>query len=245
MAAVQERVAELRGLTRRYGDDGGRSGAGPAGGGVDAVLAWAATAAERLAELADDGSLGERLEGERTGLREALGTHAQALSAARTEAAERLGGLVGAELAELAMPHARLDAAVTQRDLAAAEPGDPTGPAGPAGLTLPDGRVVAFGRHGVDDVELLLSPHDGAPARPLSRGASGGELSRVMLALEVVLAGLGPGADLRVRRGGRRRRRPGRGRDRPPAGPARRRTPRSWWSPTCPRSRRTPTATSW
>jgi DNA repair protein RecN (Recombination protein N) len=48
------------------------------------------------------------------------------------------------------------------------------------------------GPHGADDVTLLLTAHSGAPARPLARGASGGELSRVMLALEVVLAGLDP-----------------------------------------------------
>jgi DNA repair protein RecN (Recombination protein N) len=181
MAAVQDRVAALRGLTRRYGEDGG----------VDAVLAWAQTAAARLADLADDGSLRERLEGERTALREALGSSAEALSTARTAAAERLGRLVGVELAELAMPHARLDAAVSQRTVGAdAAAGPDLGPG--TGLRLPDGRLVAYGRHGVDDVELLLSPHEGAPARPLSRGASGGELSRVMLALEVVLAGSDP-----------------------------------------------------
>jgi DNA repair protein RecN (Recombination protein N) len=87
--------------------------------------------------------------------------------------------LVDAELAELAMPTARLGPAVTQRT-------------DEHGLVLPDGRRVGFGRTGVDEVELLLSPHEGAPARSLSKGASGGELSRVMLALEVVLAGVDP-----------------------------------------------------
>jgi DNA repair protein RecN (Recombination protein N) len=52
--------------------------------------------------------------------------------------------------------------------------------------------LLAYGRHGVDDVELLLRPHAGAPARSLQRGASGGELSRVMLAVEVVFAGADP-----------------------------------------------------
>jgi DNA repair protein RecN (Recombination protein N) len=172
MAMVQERVAALRGLTRRYAD----------GGDVDAVLVWGATAAVRLAELDDDGSLRDRLERERADLRARLAELATQVSVGRTKAAARLGELVGAELAELAMPHARLEAAVTQRTV---EPAD-------AGLELADGRCVAFGRQGIDEVELLLSPHDGAPARPLSRGASGGELSRVMLALEVVLAGVDP-----------------------------------------------------
>jgi DNA repair protein RecN (Recombination protein N) len=55
-----------------------------------------------------------------------------------------------------------------------------------------EGRQVSFGPHGIDEVQLLLVPHPGAPARPLHKGASGGELSRVMLALEVVLAGSDP-----------------------------------------------------
>ncbi len=61
----------------------------------------------------------------------------------------------------------------------------------PDGLEV-DGRAVRFGPDGVDDVELLLAANVGADARPLAKGASGGELSRVMLALEVVLAGTSP-----------------------------------------------------
>jgi DNA repair protein RecN (Recombination protein N) len=52
-----------------------------------------------------------------------------------------------------------------------------------------DGAEVVVGPDGVDEVELLLTPHAGAPARSLQKGASGGELSRVMLAVEVVFAG--------------------------------------------------------
>jgi len=51
---------------------------------------------------------------------------------------------------------------------------------------------VAAGPDGVDEVELLLAPHPGAPARPVAKGASGGELSRVMLGLEVVLGAVDP-----------------------------------------------------
>jgi DNA repair protein RecN (Recombination protein N) len=76
------------------------------------------------------------------------------------------------------MPGASLHVAVTQAD-------DPTG------LRMGE-RIVAFGRDGIDTVDLLLEPHPGAPARPIQRGASGGELSRLMLALEVVLAGSDP-----------------------------------------------------
>ena len=48
------------------------------------------------------------------------------------------------------------------------------------------------GPHGADEIAFLLQPHSGAPARPVGKGASGGELSRVMLALEVVLAAVDP-----------------------------------------------------
>jgi len=57
----------------------------------------------------------------------------------------------------------------------------------PDGLTLPgDAEPVRFSRHGVDDVEILMAANPGEPARSVAKAASGGELSRVMLALEVV-----------------------------------------------------------
>jgi DNA repair protein RecN (Recombination protein N) len=54
-----------------------------------------------------------------------------------------------------------------------------------------DGETLAAGADGADEVELRLHAHPGAPALPLQKGASGGELSRVMLAIEVVFAGAG------------------------------------------------------
>jgi DNA repair protein RecN (Recombination protein N) len=66
-------------------------------------------------------------------------------------------------------------------------------------LALPDAEFVArvapldaLGASGGDEVQLLLSPHPGSAPRPIAKSASGGELSRVMLALEVVLAGADP-----------------------------------------------------
>jgi len=170
LAVVQERRAALGALTRKYGDD------------VDAVLAWGQRASARLLELEDDDARVESLRADGERLRERLADAAARLSASRAAAAARLGELVGAELAQLAMPHARLEVAVEQRD-------DPDG----LELALPKGpRRVAVGPSGADEVELRLAPHAGAPLRPVARGASGGELSRVMLALEVVLAGADP-----------------------------------------------------
>jgi DNA repair protein RecN (Recombination protein N) len=88
---------------------------------------------------------------------------------------------VTAELAGLAMPRAVVSVDVHTR------PATGDGPA----LELA-GERVAIGPDGVDEVEVLLRPHPGAPPLPVQRGASGGELSRVMLAIEVVFAGADP-----------------------------------------------------
>ena len=170
LAAVEDRRAVLTTLTRAYGED------------ADAVLAWAKDAAGRLAELEGDDDRIVELGAERGRLRERLGAAAAALSRARSKAAKKLADAVTAELAQLAMPHARLVVEVRQR------PDD-----GGLPVDLGAGPVpVVAGPDGVDEVELLLSPHPGAPPRPIAKGASGGELSRVMLGLEVVLGAVDP-----------------------------------------------------
>ncbi|GAA0671267.1 DNA repair protein RecN [Streptomyces thermocarboxydovorans] len=166
LAAVEERRAALTGLTRKYGED------------IAAVLAWAEQSAARLTELDGDDERIEELTAERDALRAELGGLAQTLSQARAEAAERFAAAVTEELASLAMPHARVSFDIRQTE-------DPDG-------VEVNGRTVAYGPSGVDEVELLLAPHPGAPARPIAKGASGGELSRVMLAVEVVFAGTDP-----------------------------------------------------
>jgi DNA repair protein RecN (Recombination protein N) len=169
LAAVEERRAALTGLTRKYGDHGGD---------VAAVIAWAEEGTVRLTELdGDDDRIGTLTE-ERDALRTELGVLAQELTDARTEAADRFAAAVTGELASLAMPHARVTFAVRQTEH-------------PDGIEV-GGRTVAHGPHGADEVELLLAPHPGAPPRPIAKGASGGELSRVMLAVEVVFAGTDP-----------------------------------------------------
>ncbi|NNJ06960.1 DNA repair protein RecN [Streptomyces sp. PKU-MA01144] len=166
LAAVEERRSALGGLTRKYGED------------IAAVLAWAEDGAARLTELeGDDDRIGE-LTAERDALRTELSGLAQALTEARTAAAARFAEAVTAELAHLAMPHARVTIAVRQTD-------------DPEGVEV-GGRTVAYTSSGADEVELLLAPHPGAQPRPIAKGASGGELSRVMLAVEVVFAGTDP-----------------------------------------------------
>jgi DNA repair protein RecN (Recombination protein N) len=166
LAAVEERRAALSALTRKYGED------------VASVLAWAEQGAARLTELDGDDERLDELTAERDALRAELGGLAQALTDARAEAAERFAAAVTAELASLAMPHARVSFDIRQTE-------------DPEGVEV-GGRTVAYGPSGADEVELLLAPHPGAPPRPIAKGASGGELSRVMLAVEVVFAGTDP-----------------------------------------------------
>ena len=166
LAAVSERRAALAHLYRRYGDD------------IDAVLAWAEQSAQRLASLDDDDTRERDLVAERVRLRSRLAEVAGLLSAARADAAHRLAAAVTDELHGLAMPTATFAVALRQVD-------------DPDGIDV-DGRSLACTATGVDQIEFTLSAHPSAPARPLGKGASGGELSRTMLALEVVLAAADP-----------------------------------------------------
>jgi DNA repair protein RecN (Recombination protein N) len=161
---VQARIGLLRDLERKYGDD------------EAAVLAFAEKASGRLAELEGGALRSEALEAEAAELRGTLAEVGAALTARRLEAAGRLAEAVRAELADLAMPHAEVRVAVEQDE-------------DPGGLQV-GGRRLAGGDEGLDRVEIELAAHPGAPIRPLVRAASGGELSRVMLALRVVLAGI-------------------------------------------------------
>ncbi|APU16333.1 DNA replication and repair protein RecN [Actinoalloteichus sp. GBA129-24] len=167
---VLSRQAELKALTRKYAAD------------VDGVLAWAAQATERLSLVDGSDELLDSLARRRDALEIELAEHAERVGAARAVAAVELGEAVSAELAGLAMASARIEVGVARR---------PAVPAEEAALTL-DGQRVHAGPDGVDDVELRLIAHEGAPALPVQKGASGGELSRVMLALEVVLADSDP-----------------------------------------------------
>ncbi|MET0861896.1 MAG: DNA repair protein RecN [Microbacterium sp.] len=134
-------------------------------GSLDAALALLETGSARLAELEDDDDRITRLAAERDAAASALDSAAAALTAARTTEAERLGAAVTEELRALAMPDARVVIEVTP------------------------GTESAAGR---DDVAILLAPHPGSEPRAVAKGASGGELSRVMLAIEVVIAATDP-----------------------------------------------------
>ena len=131
-------------------------------GDVDQVLVWASEAGLRLLELEQGEDRTSGLRAAITELDARLTRLAEALGTQRSDAAKELSAIVTSELAGLAMPAARLDVQVT---------------------SLPE-----LGPWGGQDVAFLLTAHAGAPALPLGQGASGGELSRVMLAIEVALA---------------------------------------------------------
>jgi DNA repair protein RecN (Recombination protein N) len=185
LAELERRVAELAYLATDLGSDLGRYAAtidldpgrlawvqqrradlatltAQYGADADEVLAWSARAAARLTELlgADD-----RL-GELEGILERLTTEraevAARLTAERERAAAVLTERITRELAGLGMPRASVPVVVT-----------PTGELGPVGA---------------DDVEIRLTANPGMPARSVTKAASGGELSRVMLAIEVATA---------------------------------------------------------
>jgi DNA repair protein RecN (Recombination protein N) len=161
------RQGELRALTRKYAAD------------IDGVLAWAEDARRRVQQLDVSEEALATLAQRVTELEAAVVAAAVTITKARTKAAKALAKAVTAELAGLAMTGAGFSISVSPMPAR----GDDSAP-----ITLPTGETVHAGHHGVDAVEFGFTPHSGSDALPLSKSASGGELSRVMLALEVVLA---------------------------------------------------------
>jgi DNA repair protein RecN (Recombination protein N) len=156
LSVVSERRSLLTGLVRKYGDQEGT---------VDEVLDLAKRSAARLTELDSSDERVELLSAEQTELQARLKELGDEVSAARKEAAARLGVAVSAELSGLAMPHATLTVEVHE---------------------------TTAGPFGADEIEFCFAANPGSPARPLQKAASGGELSRVMLALEVILSDTHP-----------------------------------------------------
>jgi DNA repair protein RecN (Recombination protein N) len=127
------------------------------------VIAYVESASARLVALDSDDSRIEELTALVAGHSTTVTALAAELTRLRTQAAEKLSRDVTAELHALAMPDAQLLVSITP--------------------------LAEVSMHGADAIEILLAPHPGAQPRAVSKGASGGELSRIMLALEVVIAG--------------------------------------------------------
>ena len=136
------------------------------------VLARRHSLSEEIASLDASEELASRLEAEERAAREQFVSLAREVSGSRHDAASRLGAALAADLAELAMPRAVVDVRVSALD------------------------QDAWHRRGVDAVEIYISPNPGEELRPLARVASGGELSRIMLALRSIGRSEDPGRTL-------------------------------------------------
>jgi DNA repair protein RecN (Recombination protein N) len=161
------RQAELRTLTRKYAAD------------IDGVLQWARESRDRLAHLDVSEEALAGLQRRVDELAAELASAATELSKTRSQAAKQLAKEVTGELSGLAMSDAEFTITVTTM---------PANDEDPAALTLPSGARAHAGGEGVDQVEFGFAARRGMTVLPLSKSASGGELSRVMLAVEVVLA---------------------------------------------------------
>jgi DNA repair protein RecN (Recombination protein N) len=163
--AIEDRLSTIYGLERRYGDD------------EAAVLAHGERAEAELARLEGLDEERRRRQAEDARLLEGVARVAASLSERRAAAAERLGSAVDEVLRTLGFREGAFAVEVGRRSAAADEPA----------IEL-DGDAVAFDASGADDVVFRLAPNQGEPARPLAKIASGGELSRVSLAVKQVLA---------------------------------------------------------
>ncbi len=165
LARLTERLSTIYALERRYGDD------------EAAVIAHgerAAGEAERLRGVDEERS---RRDADDAHLLERVAAAAADLSAARATAATLLGTAIDAVLVELGFPAGVFEVGLGRR------PADDDEPA-----VEVDGDALAFDATGIDQVVFRLAPNPGEPARPLARIASGGELSRVALAIRQILA---------------------------------------------------------
>jgi DNA repair protein RecN (Recombination protein N) len=169
------RQSELRTLTRKYAAD------------IDGVLAWAGESRDRLAQLDVSEETLAGLDRRVDELGAQLVTAAIDLTKARVKAAKGLAKAVTAELSGLAMADAEFTVAVAPLPARADDS---------ALIILPSGVAVHAGHDGTDAVEFGLAAHRGTDVLPLTKCASGGELSRVMLALEVVLAASAEGTTM-------------------------------------------------
>jgi DNA repair protein RecN (Recombination protein N) len=165
-AALEERLSLIFALERRYGDD------------ERAVIEHGRLMADEATRLRDlDGERDRRL-AEAAHLLADVARASAGLSVARSEAAERLSAAVGPALEALGFNRLAFRVAVDRR---------PAVEGNGSSVEL-DGEAVDFDQTGIDEVVFRFAPNPGEPARPLARIASGGELSRVALAIKEVLA---------------------------------------------------------
>ncbi len=159
---IDERLDLIFRLKRKYGDS------------VEEIITFGENAATELAGISHSEQRTEELHAQETALLQAIGSLAVELSRARREAGDRLCNEIEAQLQDLGMAKAKFGVGLERSE-------------DPEGVEV-DGRRVAFDTTGIDRVEFLVSPNPGEPLKPLAKIASGGETSRLMLAMKSVLS---------------------------------------------------------
>ncbi len=160
---VEERLELISNLKRKYGDT------------IPAILDYLESALEKKETITHAGERIAELEQLKKSLLINLGEIGQALSEIRHRAAEEMEREIESELDELNMSGARFEV-------------DFQGKIDPEGVPISDGRIVAYDATGIEQIEFLIAPNPGEGLKPLVKIASGGETSRLMLALKNVLA---------------------------------------------------------
>ena len=169
---VEERLSLLYKLKKKYHPSGTIDQNLPD---EEEILLYKAEAEAEIEALSGAEQDQEKMRAQISGLEKDLASRAQALSAKRAQGAKRLGAGITDILSRLGMPHGAFTARVSSKGGAAG---------GTAG-----GASLVCGPWGADDVEFMISANIGEPLKELSRIASGGELSRVMLAIKTILCG--------------------------------------------------------
>ena len=175
---LQERLDLINRLKRKYGST------------IGEILAFGERASQELEKLYHREERVEGLKAREMDLRRRVGRLAGQLSEARQHAARGLADAIQEEVAGLAFGHAQVLVDIRQSD---SEDGVPVGAADGVPYATPSLggesiRHLAFNETGIDSVEFLISLNPGEPPRPLARIASGGEASRLMLAIKTILS---------------------------------------------------------
>lgn len=160
---VEERLGLIQSLKRKYGDS------------IPFVLEFAAAAQHQLETITHAAERIEELDIKQSDLMKQIGLQGQALSEKRHAAAEKLEQSIETELNDLHMAGAHFKVEFSRQ-------------IDPQGIPQPDGQKIAYNLTGLEKVEFLIAPNPGEGFKPLAKIASGGETSRLMLALKDVLA---------------------------------------------------------
>ena len=162
LSLIESRLDELNRLKRKYGKS------------VDEILEYGAAIEDELDGIENRENRIEDLQKKVRDTALDLAVEARELSEIRTGIALQLSSLIEEELKDLQMSRTRFEIGIHREE-------------DPKGIEV-NGEKVRFFPRGIDQVEFLISPNPGEPLRPLARIASGGELSRIMLAMKTILA---------------------------------------------------------